>query len=198
MAPVCSACCLLLLCVIVWLFALSQNCCTLLIYDRQTLFDIRNSVVDTFTISYSLDADCLFEKMHESFRTVIPDCILRCPLNILRRKRRRKQGNHGGYIVKLKAHLRTRFLSDPSHELFDGGSTTWRPLDFAYRWLRPVLPRHLSPASRAGLHRIGRGSRRQGVTSWVTYVTPVLRGNETLCPKMLGEFLQRDCALIQV
>ncbi len=164
LAPVYLACRLLLSCLLVWLSALSLNCCTLLIYDRQALLDIRNSVVDTFTNSYTSDVDCSFDNTNESFRMVIPDCIRRWPLNIPRRKRRRKRGNRGGYIVKLKAHLWTGFLSDPSHESFYGGSATWRPLDLTYRWLRPVLPLHPSPVSRAGLHRIGLGSRRWGVT----------------------------------
>ncbi len=131
MAPVFLACRLLLSCLLVWLSVLSLNCCTLLIYDRQALLDIRNSV--TFTNSYTSDVDCSFDNTNESFRMVIPDCIRRWPLNIPRRKRRRKRGNRGGYIVKLKAHLRAGFLSDPSYESLYGGSATWR-------WLRPVLP----------------------------------------------------------
>ncbi len=58
---------------------------------------------------------------------------------------------------EAEAHLRAGFLSDPSYESLYGGSATWR-------WLRPVLPLHPSPVSRASLHRIGLGSRRRGVT----------------------------------
>ncbi|XDV53579.1 hypothetical protein PO909_022050 [Leuciscus waleckii] len=88
----------------------------------------------------------------------VGDCIRRWPLNIPRRKRRRKRGNRGGYLVKLKARLRAGSLLDPINE--SGGSAIWRPLDLIYQWLRPVLPLHLSPVSHAGLHRIGLGSRR--------------------------------------
>lgn len=66
--------------------------------------------------------------------------------------------------MKLKALLRADFYSNSSHESFYGGSAAWRPLVLAYRWLRPVLPLHLSPVSRADLHRVGICSRRQGVT----------------------------------
>ncbi len=126
-----------------WLFALHLNYYTLLIYDHQALLDIRNSVVDKFTNSYILDVDCSFDNMNESFRTIIPDCICWWPLNILStRKRRRKRGNRGWYIVKLKAHLWAGFFSDPSYELFHGGSTTWRLLVLAYQWLCPVLSQH--------------------------------------------------------
>ncbi len=120
--------------------------------------------MDTFTNSNTSDVDCSFDNTNESFQMVIPIYICRWPLNIPRRKRRRKRGNRGGYIVKLKAHLRAGFLSDPSYESFYGGSATCRPLDLIYRWLRPVLPLHPSPVSRASLHRIGLGSRRRGVT----------------------------------
>ncbi|KAF4109215.1 hypothetical protein G5714_010288 [Onychostoma macrolepis] len=129
--------------------------------DLGALLDIRNSIVDTFTNSYTPDMDCSFGNTKEPFRMVIPECIRRWPLNISRRKRRRKRGNRGGYIVRLKAQLRAGFLSD--YESFYGVSATWRPLGLTYRWLCPVLPLHPSPASRAGLHRIGLGSRRRGL-----------------------------------
>ncbi len=165
MVPVYLAYRLLLSCLLVWLSALSLNCCTLLVYDRQALLNIRNSVVDILTNSHTSDVDCsFFDNTNESFRIVIPDCIHRWSLNIPRRKRRRKQGNRGGYIVKLKTHLRAGFLSDPSYESFYGGSATWRPLDLIYRWLRPVLPLHPSPVSRASLHQIGLSSRRRRIT----------------------------------
>lgn len=166
MVPVYLACRLLLSCLLVWLSALSLNCCTLLVYDRQALLGFRNSVVDTLTNSNTSDVDCsFFDKPYESFRMVIPDCIHRWSLNIPRSKRRRKQGNRGGYIVKLKAHLLAGFLSDPSYESFYGGSATWRPLNLIYRLLRPVLPLHPSPVSRASLHQIGLSSRRWRVTN---------------------------------
>lgn len=62
MAPVYLACRLLLLCLLVWLVAPSLNWYTLLIDDHQALLDIRNSVVDTFMNSYTLDVDCSFDK----------------------------------------------------------------------------------------------------------------------------------------
>ena len=162
MAPVYVACRLLLSCLFVWLSALSLNCCSLLIYDRRALLDIRNSVADTLINSYTSDVDCSCDNTNEFFQMVIPDCIRRWPLNIPRRKRRRKRGSRGGYLVKLKARLRAGSLVDPTYE--SGGSAIWRPLDLIYRWLRPVLPLHLSPVSCAGLHRIGLGSRRRRVT----------------------------------
>ncbi|ROI70169.1 Tripartite motif-containing protein 16 [Anabarilius grahami] len=164
MAPVCWACRLSLLWLLFWLSALFLNCYSLLTYDRQALLDIRNSVASSFTNSYTLDVDCSFNKTDESFTSAVPGHIRRWPLSIPRRKRRRKRGNRGGYIVKLKAHLRAGFLSDHSHESLYGGSATWRPRDVAYRWLRHVLPVHPSPVFRSGLLRIGLGSRRRGVT----------------------------------
>uniref|UniRef100_A0A8C2BTF1 Reverse transcriptase domain-containing protein n=1 Tax=Cyprinus carpio TaxID=7962 RepID=A0A8C2BTF1_CYPCA len=164
MAPVYWACRLSLLWLLVWLSALFLNCYTLLIYDRQALLDIRNSVATSFTKSYTLDVDCSFNKTDESFTSAIPGHIRRWPLNIPRRKQRRKRGNRGGYIVKLKAHLWAGSLSDPSHESHYGGSTTWRLLDVASWWLCHVLPLHPSPVSGSGLHRIGLGSQRRGVT----------------------------------
>lgn len=94
----------------------------------------------------------------------ILDCVYRWPPNVLRRKRRRKRGNHGGFIVKLKAYRRAGFLSVPPRASFCGGSTIWRPPDRVYQWLHPVFPLHLSPVVGAGLCRVGLGCRQRGAT----------------------------------
>lgn len=125
MAPVYWASRLSLLWLLVWLSALFLNCYTLLIYNRQALLDIRNSVATSFT--NTLDVHCSFNKTDEPFTLAIPGHIRRWPLNIPRKKRRRKRGNRGGYFAKLKAHLRAGLLLYPSHESFYGGSTTWCP-----------------------------------------------------------------------
>ncbi len=143
MEPVRLAGRLLLSCLFVWMFAWLPNCCTLLVYDRQSLLDIRTSFMDIC----KPDVQCVFNQTHRSFPTDIPECIRQWPLNITRRKRRRKRGCRGGFIVKLKAHLQAGLSLNPSPVSFNGGSVAWRPRDLAYRWLRPVLPlcRLLSP-----------------------------------------------------
>lgn len=73
MAPV-SACCLLLLLSLLLLFSLwPPNCCALLFYDRQTLLDIRSSVLS----SGKADAECFLNEPHgslpQTYRSVYYD-----------------------------------------------------------------------------------------------------------------------------
>ncbi|GAA6081061.1 uncharacterized protein LOC109099391 [Tachysurus ichikawai] len=132
MAPVCWARRLSLSCLCVWLPALFLNCYSLLTYDRQALLDIRNSVAKSLTNQNTSELDCFFNYAYESIKPPLPECFCRWPLNITRRKRRRKRGNCGGYIVKLKAHLRVNFLVDPSYEPMYGVYALRHPLDMSH------------------------------------------------------------------
>ncbi|KAK2876892.1 hypothetical protein Q8A67_020988 [Cirrhinus molitorella] len=142
-------------CMAVW----SLNCGALLVYDRQSLLDIRASLMDSF----KPDVEGAFNETHENLSSDIPACIRRWPLCTSRRKRRRKRGCRGGLTVKLRAHLRAGL----SRESF-GCGPVWRSLDLAYRWLRPVLPPSPSPSPSPvpldGRPRIGLYRRRNGAS----------------------------------
>ncbi len=158
MAPV-SACRLLLCCLIVWY----SNCGALVVYDCQSLLDIRS----TFFNFHKSDVECVFNKSHGSFTTDIPECIRCWPLNNPGRKRRRKCGSRGGLKIKLKARLHAGCISSPFLEPLYGCSVVWCLLDHAPRWLRPVLPLILPSVPQVDLPRIGRYLRRTGVAPGV-------------------------------
>ncbi|GAA6086253.1 uncharacterized protein LOC109099391 [Tachysurus ichikawai] len=93
MAPVCWVRHLSLSCLCVWLPALFLNCYSLITFDYQALLDIRNSVAKSLTNQNTSELDCFFNYAYESIKPPLPECFCRWPLNITRRKRRRKQGN---------------------------------------------------------------------------------------------------------
>ncbi|ROI15199.1 hypothetical protein DPX16_8998 [Anabarilius grahami] len=72
-----------------------------LVYDRQTLLDIRKSYMDVFEAKIEIFADYT----QGSILRDIPDFLRRQPLDIIQRKRRRRRGKRGGVVVRLKIHL---------------------------------------------------------------------------------------------
>lgn len=96
MAPVCLAGRLLLSGLLTWLFVFPQNYCTLLTYDRQALLDIRKAVVVSSPNFLPSDLVYPFYNFQEPFQSAPPRDIRHWPLNISRRKQRRKRGNRAG------------------------------------------------------------------------------------------------------
>lgn len=160
MAPV-SACRRLLLSVLVWLlFVWFLNCEALMVYDRQSLLDIRS----TF---YKLDVECVFKKPFGGVTTDFAECLHCWPISKTRRKRRRKRGSRGGRTIKLKARLHAGCIPSSFCEPSYGDSVVWRLLDQAHRWLRPVLPLISSSAPCVGFPRTGHRFRRAGAAPGV-------------------------------
>lgn len=162
MAPV-SACCLLLFLSLLLLFSLwPPNCCALLFYDRQTLLDIRSSVLS----SGKADAECFLNEPHGSPPSDIPECLLRWHVDFTRKKRRKKRGKRAGSSARQRAYLRAGcgFVPlDLARGSMCGARTVWRPSDFSCRCLRPILPACLSPVLQFEAPRDGFRARQEGV-----------------------------------
>ncbi len=111
MAPVYVACRLasLLLCV-VSIFLSVSNCHSPLVYDRQLLLDIKDSVMTTYN-SELASSVVRSQSCFPNFILDIPDYLRRWHPDISRRKRRRRCGKRGGVGVKLKMELRTGRVS---------------------------------------------------------------------------------------
>ncbi len=125
MAPVYVACRLasLLLCV-VSVFLSVSNCYSPLVYDRQLLLDIKDSVVTTYN-SELASSVVRSQSCFPNFILDIPDYLRRWHPDISRRKRRRRRGKRGGVAVKLKMELRTGRVSSFFHM---NAELRWWPL----------------------------------------------------------------------
>lgn len=97
MEPV-SACHQLLLCLQVWL----PNCGALVVYDRQSLFNIRLSFFLLLQVGYG---ECVFNKPYGSVTTDIPECIRRWPVSNPRMIHRRKCGSDWTWYSGLNIPL---------------------------------------------------------------------------------------------
>lgn len=164
MAPVCLAgrrsLSFMFLWIYVWMSIWDSICCTRLVYDRQSLLNIRTSFMD----SYKQDVAHAFYQTHRRTTTHTLECICRWPLTTSWRKRRRKRGSRGGRIIRLKAMERLRIDLNLNHMACYGGYVAWRPRALAQRWLQSIVPLRPSAAHLDGLPRIGRRHRQNGVT----------------------------------
>lgn len=146
MAPLCLASRLPPLCVLLLLSILShfaQNVSPLLVYDRQTLLNIRNYVVKPSICGFSGQS-----KMPLPFLSSVPSYLWRVPCLLPAinhyRKRSRRRGRRGGRLVRLRAYLTLSSASDPRcftelSRKYDGYVVKCS-LEYCYRWLRPVVP----------------------------------------------------------
>lgn len=144
MAPVFVACRLL---PSLFVFTLSAVLCssvtslpTLLQYDRQTLLVIRSSMDKLFTFLPSG-----FDAHLPPARCQLPSFFCRLPFIPRWKKRRRRRGTRGGFLVKLKASLSSRQLPFQCYSLMDSlkgkdSSITLRSMEIPYQWITPVLP----------------------------------------------------------
>ncbi|XDV46760.1 hypothetical protein PO909_016600 [Leuciscus waleckii] len=108
----------------------------LLVYDRQTLFNIRLTV-DILSERHDL-GDRWTSKL-PPLLSDIPEYLRRSPAVVLPRKKRyRRRGKCGGALVRLKAYLASTCVTSP-----DGcyvPAVAGRLLRMRDRWLRPVFP----------------------------------------------------------
>lgn len=102
MAPVCVACRLLLLVPLVFVLFLStvcKNVDSLLVYDRQTLLNIRSATNDLVNYDQSEQRTSL------PFVSAIPFYLWCTPVPLFRRRRYRHRGKRSGLLVKIKRYL---------------------------------------------------------------------------------------------
>lgn len=162
MAPVCSAgrrsLSYLFLWIYLWMSIWASNCCTRLVYDRQSLLNIRTSFMDF----YKQDVAHVFNQTHRNTTTHTLECIRQWPLITSRRKRRRKRGSRGGRIIRLKTTERLRIDANPNH-MSDGNYVARRPRALAHRWLQSIIPPRSSSVHLVRLPRVGRCHRQNGV-----------------------------------
>lgn len=71
------------------------------VYDRQSLLDIRSCCMDGFDAELGNFAD----NTYRSSLGGIPDFLRRWPLDIIPRKRRRRRGKRSAKLVSLKIYL---------------------------------------------------------------------------------------------
>lgn len=143
MAPLCLAGRLPLLCVLLLLLILShfaQNVSPLLVYDRQTLLNIRNSVVKPTICGSSGQS-----KTPPPFLSSVPSHLWRvsCPLPTINRYRRRSR--RGSRLVRLRRAYLIRSSAHDPHCLTEltweyDGYVMRRSSEYCYRWLRPTVP----------------------------------------------------------
>ncbi|CAM4550428.1 unnamed protein product [Leuciscus chuanchicus] len=156
MAPVCKAsrlsasrCVCFLFAAVLFLCFCCRDVTSLLVYDRQTLFDIRVSCE-----ALGLSRDRLGEQAGglPPWLFNIPDYLRCVPCDFPRKKRHRRRGRRGGVLVRLRAYLRSSDVPHP-HLLCGGGCG--RPAVCGcrcsevprLRWIRPVFPSPIAVAS---------------------------------------------------
>ncbi len=178
MAPVYVACRLtsLLLCV-VSVFLSMSNCYSPLVYHRQLLLDIKDSVVTTYN-SELASSVVRSQSCFPNYILDIPDYLRRWHPVISRRKRRRRRGKRGGVAVKLKMELRTGHVSSffrMTQNLGGGRCAVWRSLDLPAPWLRPIHLDFPSTTSHYSPLRVRRGGVNvQNLHSFNRASTPVI------------------------
>ena len=99
MAPVCQARrqVLYLLCLFLLLLTLVHNINALLVYDRQTLLDLRNAAINLKKSDYCEGGT--------PFPPDLPADLRRTLAPLPRRRRYRRRGKRSGYLVKLRLGL---------------------------------------------------------------------------------------------
>ncbi|GAA6086568.1 uncharacterized protein LOC116976515 [Tachysurus ichikawai] len=137
MAPVCVARRLFLLTLCIFLLFVSfivQNVNTLLVYDRQTLLDLRVRAKGFVKFDYG------GHKTLPPLLSGIPAYLCRVPASYSRGKRYRRRGKHSGRMVRVKAFL--AHFSITSWREFRAVphlSISWRLLDPVDSGLVPVV-----------------------------------------------------------
>lgn len=135
MAPVYVAGCLLLLVVwmfVVFLLTVLNTADSLLVYDRQTLLDLRLSAKDLVKFGG--------HKTLLPLLSGIPAYLCRLPAPYPRRKRHRRRGKRSGRMVRVKACLaHFSMASWTEHRAVPRLIISWRLLDPVDAWLVPVV-----------------------------------------------------------
>ncbi len=143
MAPVRLACRLQstwLFVIFLFLSQIFQYVSTILVYDKQTLFDIRNAV------EISINKD--LRESNGSFPTplsTISESLSQLPCAFPGRKRRWRRGKRGGVLIRWKLYLASfavphSYPSARRYELVRDRYFPWRCLEPSYCWIRPVVP----------------------------------------------------------
>lgn len=120
MAPVYAACRLLLLVPLVFVLFLSticKNVDSLLVYDRQTLLNIRSATNDLVNYDRSEQRTSL------PFASTIPFYLWRAPVPLFWRRRYRRRGKCRGLLVKIKRHLVNCLSGESGESLYH---TCWK------------------------------------------------------------------------
>ncbi len=132
MAPVCVASRLRLtrlFVIVLLLFMINQHAFTAFIYDRQILFDIRNSIKELIKQDLSKASICL-----PPDGSSIPESLHRLPCAFSGRKWCRRHGKRGGVSTRWKLYLASSVVPHSYPSL--GSRLLWA----LYRWIRPVVP----------------------------------------------------------
>ncbi|GAA6074940.1 uncharacterized protein LOC113038370, partial [Tachysurus ichikawai] len=157
MAPVCVAGRLFSLALIVFvlfLLATFNNVDSLLVYDRQTLLNIRANIENM--LIYNSGGSKTSPHLHD-----LPAYLCRKPLPAQKKKRHRRRGKRGGLLVKIKSRLavsRNPRRTSAEYQVDDCIYISMRSLDPVYTWLVPVVdaneeswvPQSVSPSFRRG------------------------------------------------
>ncbi|KAJ0033693.1 hypothetical protein NQD34_000800 [Periophthalmus magnuspinnatus] len=140
MAPLCTACRLPLLRILLLLLLLSffvKNVSPLLTYDRQTLLKIRDSLVKPSIHGFSGQSKTL-----PPLLASIPHYLLRLPAPLPRKSRHRRRGKRSGVLVTLRAYLSRSSDYHPC----SSAELPWEFNDYVVRhssesrWLRSAVP----------------------------------------------------------
>ncbi len=142
----------LLLCV-VSVFLSVSNCYSPLVYDRQLLLDIKDSIVTTYN-SELASSVVRSQSCFPNSILDVPDYLRRWHPVISLEKASQESGKRGGVAVRLKMELRTGHVSSffrMIQNLGGGRCAVWRSLDHPARLLRPIyldspsMTSHYSP-----------------------------------------------------
>ncbi|XP_059181166.1 serine/threonine-protein kinase Chk2-like [Centropristis striata] len=117
-----------------------QDVSTLIVYNRQALYNIK-----ALSESLSLSRQGKHHSLPPVFAEV-PVHLLHFPCALPRKKRFRRRGKRGGVIVKFKAYLATSVGRSDARLIHDGRyfPAVKRALHMRGCWIRPVLPELLT------------------------------------------------------
>ncbi|XP_051568015.1 uncharacterized protein LOC127449001 [Myxocyprinus asiaticus] len=158
MAPVCVACRLLpSLSSFLLLFILFMYSYSSLVYDRQTLLYIQNSVAKISMLNLSGFHFCLPPPSPN-----IPDYLRWRAFELPRRKRRRRRGKRTGVTVRWKYGLASDLAHRsgsalPTPDLFCRRHVVWHSLEIPHRWIHSLSPGSSARTPRCISPRIRRG-----------------------------------------
>lgn len=134
----------------IYVFSMSifiTGCKMALVYDRQTLMDIRVAFETARTDT------CAFRPSPPPTYPYFPSHQYQHVTDLpWKKKHRRKRGKRAGVAVWLRS---SADLLSAGPGMIRGLRLHWRSLDSSYRWLRPVVPGPVSP--RCLLPRVRRG-----------------------------------------
>lgn len=114
-----------------------QNVTALFVYDRQTLFSIRDQyAVWTTTVSYGNQSSDVLS----STLPALPAYLQLTSSTASRRKRHRRRRKRGGVVVRARAYLRSTRKNDPGFQHDSFLPTICPSLDLKRRWLLLIQP----------------------------------------------------------